>query len=69
MPVNHLELRGGHVRLLSNQPEPVLGALFRRDLAIRNLEVVGADLEEAFLALTSHRAEPPGSEREEEVAG
>jgi len=54
MPVNHLELRGGHVRLLSNQPEPVLGALFRRGVEIRNLEVVGADLEEAFLALTSH---------------
>jgi ABC-2 type transport system ATP-binding protein len=66
MPVNHLELRGGHVRLLSNQPEPVLGALFRRGVGIRNLEVVGADLEEAFLALTSHRV-PAGAE--EEVAG
>jgi ABC-2 type transport system ATP-binding protein len=70
MPVNHLELRGGHVRLLSNQPEPVLGALFRRGASIRNLEVVGADLEEAFLALTSHRA-PAGeaAHAEEEVAG
>jgi ABC-2 type transport system ATP-binding protein len=67
MPVNHLELRGSHVRLLSNQPEPVLGALFRRDVSIRNLEVVGADLEEAFLALTSHRVETAGAE--EEAAG
>ena len=67
MPVNHLELRGGHVRLLSNQPEPVLGALFRRNVGIRNLEVVGADLEEAFLALTSHRTE--AAVDEEEVAG
>jgi ABC-2 type transport system ATP-binding protein len=67
MPVNHLELRGGHVRLLSNQPEVVLGALFRRGTAVRNLEVVGADLEEAFLALTSHRAEAAPTERE--VAG
>jgi ABC-2 type transport system ATP-binding protein len=70
MPVNHLELRGGHVRLLSNQPEPVLGALFRRGVSIRNLEVVGADLEEAFLALTSHRAEAAdGAKTEEGVAG
>ena len=66
MPVNHLELRGSHVRLLSNQPEPVLGALFRRDVSIRNLEVVGADLEEAFLALTAHGA---GERSSEEVAG
>jgi ABC-2 type transport system ATP-binding protein len=68
MPVNHLELTGTHVRLLSNQPEPVLGALFRRGVAIRNLEVVGADLEEAFLALTSHRT-PAAAGAEQEVAG
>ena len=67
MPINHLELRGSHVRLLSNQPEPVLGALFRRDVSIRNLEVVGADLEEAFLALTSHDVEAAGAK--EEAAG
>jgi len=69
MPVNHLELRGTHVRLLSNQPEPVLGALFRRGVGIRNLEVVGADLEEAFLALTSHGANGRPSPTHEEVAG
>jgi ABC-2 type transport system ATP-binding protein len=70
MPVNHLEVRGTHVRLLSNQPEPVLGALFRRGVVIRNLEVVGADLEEAFLALTSHRADGASPEGAgEEVAG
>jgi len=70
MPVNHLELRGPHVRLLSNQPEPVLGALFRRGVGIRNLEVVGADLEEAFLALTSHgAANGRPSPTDEEVAG
>jgi ABC-2 type transport system ATP-binding protein len=56
MPLSRLELHAGHVRLLSNQPEVVLGALFRRGLELRNLEVVGADLEEAFLALTSHDA-------------
>jgi ABC-2 type transport system ATP-binding protein len=69
MPVNHLEIRGGHVRLLSNQPEVVLGTLFRRGTAIRNLEVVGADLEEAFLALTSHRDPAVGAVREEQAAG
>src|SRR2546421_11712679 len=52
MPYRRLELRGGHVRLLSNEPEAILGALFRHGVEIRNLEVVGADLEEAFIALT-----------------
>jgi ABC-2 type transport system ATP-binding protein len=66
MPVSHLELRGTRVRLLSNQPEPVLGALFRRNVGIRNLEVAGADLEEAFLALTHHTG---AARAEEEVAG
>jgi ABC-2 type transport system ATP-binding protein len=56
MPYKHLEVREGHVRLLSDEPEAILGALFRRGLGIRNLEVTGADLEEAFLALTSHHA-------------
>jgi ABC-2 type transport system ATP-binding protein len=42
------------VRLLSNQPEAVLGALFRRGVEIHDLEVVGADLEEAFLVLTTN---------------
>jgi ABC-2 type transport system ATP-binding protein len=56
MPYKHLEVRAGHVRLLSDEPEVILGALFRRGLGIRNLDVTGADLEEAFLALTSHQA-------------
>ena len=43
----------GRVRLLSNQPEVLLGALFRRGVEIHDLEVVGADLEEAFVALTT----------------
>ena len=70
MPYRRLELRGGHVRLLSNEPEAILGALFRHGVEIRNLEVVGADLEEAFIALTSH--EPVVDEQPaeaEEVAG
>jgi ABC-2 type transport system ATP-binding protein len=68
MPYKHLEVQAGHVRLLSDEPEAILGALFRRGLHIRNLEVTGADLEEAFLALTSHRAPAP-PRIEEEVAG
>jgi ABC-2 type transport system ATP-binding protein len=53
LPVSHLELDDGKVRLLSNQPEQVLRALFSAGVTIRDLEVVGADLEEAFLAMTS----------------
>jgi hypothetical protein len=43
------------VRFLSEAPEPVLAELFRRGAEIRDLEVGGADLEDAFLALTTHR--------------
>ena len=54
----HLELSGGHVRILTPEPEAVLAALFARGVAIADLEVAGADLEEAFLALTGRHAEP-----------
>jgi hypothetical protein len=47
---------GQYVQLLSNEPETVLRVLFERRVAIANLEVTGADLEDAFLALT-RRAE------------
>jgi hypothetical protein len=40
------------VHLLSNEPETVLRALFERGVVVRDLEVTGADLEEAFLSLT-----------------
>lgn len=55
MPVRALAIDGGRVRFLSNEPEATLGALFARGLHPKDLEVVGADLEEAFLALTSER--------------
>jgi hypothetical protein len=42
------------VQLLTNQPESVLRDLFRRGVEITDLEVSGADLEDAFIALTSH---------------
>jgi hypothetical protein len=43
------------VSLLSSEPEQVLKALFERSVTICDLEVTGADLEEAFLSLTRRR--------------
>lgn len=40
------------VRLLTNEPEHVLRALFDRGVDVHELEVAGADLEEAFVAMT-----------------
>jgi ABC-2 type transport system ATP-binding protein len=54
LPYSSLELDGETVRLLSAAPEELLRELFRRGLEIKDLQVVGADLEEAFLDLTSH---------------
>ena len=56
LPYSRLELSGGRVRLFSNAPEAVLRDLFNRGVEIRDLTVVGADLEEAFIAIT-HEAE------------
>src|SRR5579859_7571821 len=63
-PLTHADLDGlpllsshvddGHVRLLTNQPEDVLRELFRRGVEMESLEVAGADLEEAFIAMTHH---------------
>jgi ABC-2 type transport system ATP-binding protein len=55
LPVQSLEVRDHRVSLLSSEPERVLKALFERGVTIRDLEVTGADLEEAFLSLTSRR--------------
>jgi ABC-2 type transport system ATP-binding protein len=52
LPVRGVEISGASVRLLSNEPETVLRALFERGVVIRDLEVVGAALEDAFLSLT-----------------
>ena len=53
LPVQNLEVADHRVRLLSNEPELVLKALFERGVAVHDLEVTGADLEEAFLSLTT----------------
>ena len=56
LPVTRLRLDDSRVELLSNQPEAVLQEMFRRGVGLRDLSVVGADLEEAFLALTSRQS-------------
>jgi len=74
LPRKRLEISGQRAKILTDQPEEILRALFQRGLAIKNLSVVGADLEEAFLALTAHdkakagesgAAEPDSSALEE----
>src|ERR1700694_3628664 len=54
LPVSAVTIKDGSVQLLTNQPESVLRALFQRGVEISDLEVSGADLEDAFIALTSH---------------
>jgi ABC-2 type transport system ATP-binding protein len=58
LPLLSSQVDGGQVRLLTNEPEVVLRELFRRGVEIQSLEVAGADLEEAFLAMTHHEAAP-----------
>lgn len=52
LPVNTVQIDHQRVTLLSNAPETVLRDLFRRNLDVSDLQVVGADLEEAFLSIT-----------------
>jgi ABC-2 type transport system ATP-binding protein len=59
LPVTAVERTGDHVRLLSAEQEAVLRELFRRGVVLSDLEVAGADLEEAFLALTARESAPP----------
>lgn len=64
LPYRALQLSDNRVWLLTERPEEVLRALFSRGLEIRDLTVVGADLEEAFLALTSSAGTVPVLEEE-----
>ncbi|HET7420374.1 MAG TPA: ABC transporter ATP-binding protein [Candidatus Dormibacteraeota bacterium] len=52
LPVNASDVSDHRITLMTNSPEVVLRELFRRGVAMENLEVRGADLEEAFLSLT-----------------
>src|SRR5438105_762140 len=55
LAIQNLSIRASTVELLTNEPEAVLKALFERGTQIRDLEVVGAGLEEAVLSLTEGR--------------
>jgi ABC-2 type transport system ATP-binding protein len=54
LPVTAVTVNDHSVQLLTNQPESVLREIFRRGVEISDLEVAGADLEDAFIAITSH---------------
>ena len=56
LPLKALQLHDHSASLLSNDPVAVLEALVRRDVPLLDIEVTGAQLEDAFLSLT-------GSER------
>jgi len=45
---------GEQVEIVAAQPEPVVHKLLQMDSELRNLEVSGARLEEAFIALTEN---------------
>ena len=47
-------LMGNAFEILTKEPEALLATLFKHEVQVRDLEVVGAGLEEAFLALTSN---------------
>jgi ABC-2 type transport system ATP-binding protein len=55
LPVSSSEVSDHRVTLMTNDPQEVLRELFRRNIDMSNLEVRGADLEEAFLSLTGGR--------------
>ncbi|HEV2027785.1 MAG TPA: ABC transporter ATP-binding protein [Candidatus Dormibacteraeota bacterium] len=54
LPITTSTISDHSVQLLTNQPEAVLRELFRRGVDISELEVSGADLEDAFISLTTH---------------
>jgi ABC-2 type transport system ATP-binding protein len=53
LPATSTTINGSVVQLLTNDPVTVLQALFQRGLAITDIEITGADLEDAFISLTS----------------
>ncbi len=64
LTLTRLVMNDGHVRFLTAEPEPALKRLFAAGIEIRDLEVVGAGLEEAFLSLTRHNDEVPVTQTE-----
>ena len=55
LPVEQVEITADRVRLLTRDAEAVLRSLFGRGVAVEELEVVGATLEEALMTLTRRR--------------
>jgi ABC-2 type transport system ATP-binding protein len=53
LPVQRAASANGRHQIFSADPEAVLAALFARGVAIRDLEVVGASLEEAIQRVSS----------------
>jgi ABC-2 type transport system ATP-binding protein len=58
----------GKIELFAAEAERVVGELLARDPQLSGLEVRGADLEEAFLALTGGHGEAPATARPEVAA-
>ncbi len=58
--IQRAEHEGDAFTLYSTQPEDALESLFRQGVKVRDLEVVGAGLEEAFVALTGKKDEEDG---------
>jgi ABC-2 type transport system ATP-binding protein len=54
--VTRVSIDGSRVELLASVAEPVVRELLRRDESLANLEITGAGLEDAFLALTRQEA-------------
>ena len=54
--VTDVEVRGSRVRISSLDADATVRDLVVKQVAFQNLEVVGADLEEAFVALTERPA-------------
>ena len=55
--VTSVVLDGEHLDIVAERPESVLAEMLRFDPALHDLEVTGAKLEEAFLALTDNNHE------------
>jgi ABC-2 type transport system ATP-binding protein len=50
--VTAMDIHGDQVKLTSNDADETVHSIYAAGLAVRNIEVTGAGLEEAFLALT-----------------
>ncbi len=50
--VTGVEVRGGSVQLRTSDPDQTVRALYASDINVRDLEVKGADLVDAFVSLT-----------------